>query len=112
MSGNGETPQNVAFLSGVRFAILDVALRQTGDTIPMDLLANTLALKAAVATSKLEGRMAREADIRDSYFLTVPGEALGPDGDMLAFWSNFRSFSFIPRKIWEPFFENLVGEKC
>ena len=52
----------------------------------MELLANTLALKAAVATSKLEGRMAREADMRDAYFLTTPGEALGPDGDMLAFW--------------------------
>ena len=37
-------------------------------------------------TSKLEGRLAREADIRDAYHLTPPGEARGPDGDLLAFW--------------------------
>ncbi|WP_417728436.1 DUF1403 family protein [Roseovarius sp.] len=30
--------------------------------------------------------MAREADIRDAFHLTPPGEARGPDGDLLAFW--------------------------
>lgn len=50
------------------------------------MLANRLALSAATATSKLEGRLAREADIRDAYHLTPPGEARGPDGDLLAFW--------------------------
>jgi hypothetical protein len=50
------------------------------------LLANRLALSASTATSKLEGRMAREAGIRDAYHLTPPGEARGPDGDLLAFW--------------------------
>jgi hypothetical protein len=34
----------------------------------------------------LESRLAREADIRDAYHLTPPGEARGPDGDLLAFW--------------------------
>lgn len=53
---------------------------------PLRLLANRLALAAAEATSKLEGRLAREADIRDAYLLTPPGEAPGPDGDLLAFW--------------------------
>ncbi|MEO1638802.1 MAG: DUF1403 family protein [Pseudomonadota bacterium] len=52
----------------------------------MKLLANLLALKAATATSKLEGRLVREEDIRDAYHLTPPGEARGPDGDLLAFW--------------------------
>jgi hypothetical protein len=50
------------------------------------LLANRLALNAATATSKLEGRLAREADIRDAYHLTPAGEARGPDGEILAFW--------------------------
>lgn len=54
--------------------------------VPVKLLANRLALSAATATSKLEGRLAREADIRDAYHLTPPGEARGPDGDLLAFW--------------------------
>ena len=87
---SGETPQNVAFLSGATFALLDMNLHQPGESIPKDLLRNTLALKAAVATSKLEGRMAREGDIRDAYHLTSPDEEgvrhWGPDGDVLEFW--------------------------
>lgn len=77
----GETPQNVAFLSGASFAMLDVVLQQSREPVPKTLLANTLALKAAVATPKLEGRLAREADIRDAYHLTPPdadGIAPGP----------------------------------
>lgn len=54
--------------------------------VPLKLLANRLALTAATATSKLEGRLAREADIRDAFHLAPPGEARGPDGDLLAFW--------------------------
>lgn len=91
-SGVGESPANVAFLSGASFAMLDVLLRQSGDAVPVKLLANTLALKAAVATSKLEGRLAREPDIRDSYHLTPPDadgvRHWGPDGDVLDFWRN------------------------
>lgn len=87
---SGETPQNVAFLSGATFALLDMILHQPGESIPKDLLRNTLALKAAVVTSKLEGRMAREGDIRDAYHLTPPDEEgvqhWGPDGDVLEFW--------------------------
>lgn len=87
---SGETPQNVAFLSGATFALLDIILHQSGESIPKDLLRNTLALKAAVATSKLEGRMAREGDIRDAYHLTPPDEEgvqhWGPDGEVLEFW--------------------------
>ncbi|WP_026481072.1 DUF1403 family protein [Ahrensia sp. 13_GOM-1096m] len=86
----GETPQNVAFLSGASFAMLDMILQQSGDSIPKALLSNNLAMKAAVATSKLEGRMAQEADIRDAYHLTPPDEEgvrhWGPDGDVLDFW--------------------------
>lgn len=87
---SGETPENVAFMSGARFAMLDIILTQSGESIPKNLLRNTLALKAAVATSKLEGRMARETDMRDAFFLIAPDQDgichWGPDGDMLAFW--------------------------
>jgi hypothetical protein len=55
----------------------------------MKLLANRLALRAATATSKVEGRLGREAHIRDAYHLTPPGEARGLDGDLLAFWRDF-----------------------
>lgn len=91
-SGRGEALETMAFLSGASFAMLDVLLQQTGDAVPKTLLANTLALKAAVATSKLEGRMATEADIRDAYHLTPLDEEgvrhWGPDGDVLDYWRN------------------------
>ncbi|MEW7009903.1 DUF1403 family protein [Lentilitoribacter sp. EG35] len=89
-SANAETPQNVAFLSGASFAMLHMILQQSGDAVPKALLTNTLAMKVAVATSKLEGRMARETDIRDAYHLTPPDEEgmrhWGPDGDVLDYW--------------------------
>lgn len=64
--------------------VLDGLVSDAAHSVPVKLLANRLALKAATATSKLEGRLAREADIRDAYHLTQPGEARGQDGDLLA----------------------------
>ena len=66
--------------------MLDQQVSDPRHGVPVKLLANRLALSAATATSKLEGRLAREADIRDAFHLTPPGEARGPDGDLLAFW--------------------------
>jgi len=85
-SGRAETPETVAFRSGAALMILDQLLSDPRHGVPVKLLANRLALNAATATSILEGRLAREADIRDAYHLTPPGEARGPDGDLLAFW--------------------------
>jgi len=81
-----ETPETVAFRSGAALMVLDQLISDPRHGVPIKLLANRLALSAATATSKLEGRLAREADIRDAYHLTPPGEACGPDGDLLAFW--------------------------
>lgn len=66
--------------------VLDQLVSDRRYGVPVKLLANRLALSAATATSKLEGGLAREADIRDAFHLTPPGEARGPDGDLLAFW--------------------------
>lgn len=85
-SGQTETPETVAFRSGAALTVLDQLVSDPRHGVPVRLLANRLALSAATATSKLEGRLAREADIRDAYHLTPPGEARGPDGDLLAFW--------------------------
>ncbi|MEM1149008.1 MAG: DUF1403 family protein [Pseudomonadota bacterium] len=85
-SGRPETLETVAFLSGAALAVLDQLISDPRHGVPLKLLANRLALSAATATSKLEGRLAREADIRDAYHLASPGEAMGPDGDLLAFW--------------------------
>jgi hypothetical protein len=85
-SGRAETLETVAFRSGAALTVLDQLIGDPGHVVPVKLLANRLALSAATATSKLEGRLAREADIRDAWHLTPPGEARGPDGDLLAFW--------------------------
>lgn len=85
-SGRPETLETVAFRSGAALTVLDQLVSDPRHGVPVKLLANRLALSAATATSKLEGRLAREADIRDAYHLTPPGEARGPDGDLLAFW--------------------------
>lgn len=85
-SGRTKTLETVAFRSGAALTVLDQLISDLGHGVPVRLLANRLTLTAATATSKLEGRLAREADIRDAYHLTPPGEARGPDGDLLAFW--------------------------
>lgn len=85
-SGRVETLETVAFRSGAALTLLDQLINDERHGLPVKLFANRLALSAAIATSKLEGRMAREGDIRDAYHLTPPGEARGPDGDLLAFW--------------------------
>jgi hypothetical protein len=85
-SERAETPETVAFRSGAALTVLDQLVSDPRHGVPVKLLASRLAQSAATATSKLEGRLAREADIRDAYHLTPPGEARGPDGDLLAFW--------------------------
>ncbi len=85
-SGRAETLETVAFRSGAALTVLDQLVSDPRYGVPVKLLANRQALRAATVTSKLEGRLAREADIRDAYHLTPPGEARGPDGDLLAFW--------------------------
>lgn len=85
-SGRTETLETVAFRSGAALTVLDQLVGDPKYGVPLKLLANRLALSAATATSKLEGRLAREADIRDAFHLTPQGEARGPDGDLLAFW--------------------------
>ena len=77
-SGRAETFETVAFRSGAALTVLDALVTDPNHGVPVKLLANRLALSAATATSKLEGRLAREADIRDAYHLTPPGEARGP----------------------------------
>ena len=85
-----KTPHTIEFIAGAAFAMLDMILQQWGESIPKPLLRNTLAMKAAVVTSKLEGRLATQEAIRDAYHLTPPDNDgirhWGPDGDVLDFW--------------------------
>ncbi len=107
-SGRAETLETVAFRSGAALTVLDGLVSDPGHRVPVKLLANRLALSAATATSKLEGRLAREADIRDAYHLAPPGEARGPDGDLLAFWREAAQMRLTGRD-WQAALGGLTG---
>ena len=87
-----EAPETVAFASGAALATLDVVLRDPGGTSPGALLRDRMALEAAVACLKLEGRNETAPDIRDAVCLARPvrlgraGDALGPAGEMFVAW--------------------------
>ncbi len=103
-----ETFETVAFWSGAALTVLDQLANDPRNGVPVKLLANRLALKAATATSKLEGRLARETDIRDAYHLTPPGEARGPDGDLLVFWLEAVQLR-LTGKNWHEGLKELIG---
>jgi hypothetical protein len=107
-SGRAETLETVAFRSGAALTVLDQLVGEPSQGVPVKLVTNRLALKAAIATSKLEGRMAREADIRDAYHLTPSGEARGADGELLAFWRDVVRLRLNGRD-WQGGLRDLVG---
>jgi len=107
-SQRAETLETVAFRSGAALMVLDQLVSDLSQGVPLGLLSNRLALSAATATSKLEGRLAREADIRDAYHLTPTGEARGPDGDILAFWRGAPRLKLTGRD-WHVTAQGLVG---
>ena len=82
----GKTLETEAFLSGASLAMLQMVLMGSMDTLPSELLRNRLAMRAAEACLKLEGRRESEADIRDAYYLVRAGDAMGPAGNMYARW--------------------------
>lgn len=86
VQNHGKIPEAEVFLSGASLAILHMVLADSSRTLPDKLLRNRLALRAAKACLKLEGRRESEADIRDAYYLTRAGDAMGPAGDMFARW--------------------------
>lgn len=108
-SGRAETLETVAFRSGAALTVLDQLVTDPRHGVPVKLLANRLALKTATATSKLEGRLAREADIRDAHNLTPTGEACGPDGDLLAFWRDAVRLR-LNGKDWNVSVNDLIGQ--
>lgn len=107
-SGRAETFEAVAFRSGAALTVLDALTTDPTHGVPVGLLASRLALSAATATSKLEGRLAREADIRDAYHLAPTDEARGPDGNLLALWRDAARLKLTGRYWHEPV-QGLVG---
>ena len=91
-----ETPETVAFLSGAALATLDVVLRGPGGTLSRALLRDRMALEAAVACLKLEGRIETASDIRDAVCLARAGDALGPAGEMFVAWRRLVRINLAP----------------
>ncbi len=85
-TGTAQATGSTAFLAGAALAVLDALVTDPAHGVPLRLLGARLALRSAVATSRLEGRMATEEAIRDAWHLAPPGAPRGPDGDLLAFW--------------------------
>ena len=86
----GETPDSVAFTSGAALAMLDGVLRDPGGTLPGALLRDRMALEAAVACLKLEGRIETTSDIRDEVCLARAGEAWAQPAICLWHGANWR----------------------
>ncbi len=83
---HGNTPETETFLSGASLAMLHMVLADPTEMLPAELLRNRLALRAAEACLKTEGRRESETDIRDAFYLARDGDAMGPAGDMFARW--------------------------
>ena len=81
-----KAPECEAFLSGASLAMLHMVLADPSETLPVELLRNRLALRAAEACLKLEGRRDSETEIRDAYYLARAGDELGPAGEMYVRW--------------------------
>lgn len=83
---HGKVSECEAFLSGASLAMLHMMLADPANSLPAELLRNRLALRAAEACLKLEGRRDSETEIRDAYSLARAGDELGPAGEMYARW--------------------------
>ncbi len=81
-----ESLEDSAFFSGAALAVLDRFLADPGGGPPLELLGNRLALRAAENCLNLEGRRDSQAEIRDAFYLTRPGDAPGLAGEMLIRW--------------------------
>jgi Protein of unknown function (DUF1403) len=85
-SDRGGDSEAVAFSSGAALAVLDLVLRKPEAEMPAPLLRDRLALAAAAACLGLEGRRDSKAEIRDAFYLTRIGDAMGPAGTMFNHW--------------------------
>ena len=76
--------------------------------VPVKLLANRLASESGHGHLETGRTPGARGDIRDAYHLTPPGEARGPDGDLLAFWRK-RCVCRLNGQDWHDGLRDLVG---
>ena len=83
-SGQPETPEDVAFLSGAALSHLHLVLSR--DDVPQTLLRARLALRAAEACVTRQGRPERSSELRDAVAFLQPGDEAGPAGEIYLAW--------------------------
>lgn len=86
IQNHGKALEAEVFLAGASLAMLHMVLADPSQILPAALLRNRLALRAAEACLKLEGRRDSEANIRDAYYLACDGDSRGPAGEMFVRW--------------------------
>lgn len=79
-----ETPEDVAFLSGVALSHLHLLLGQRD--VPHALWRDRLALRAAETCVAFAGRSERARELRDAVHLMRPGDLPGPAGEICLQW--------------------------
>ena len=83
--GQGQTPEEAAFLSGAALAHLHLVT--ACEDLPQDLWRARLALGAAEACAGFAGRRERVAELRDALHLTRVGDQPGPAGEIAKAWA-------------------------
>lgn len=83
-SGQAETSEDVAFLSGAALSHLHLVLNQ--QDVPQSLLRARLALRAAEVCVTHLGRPERAAELRDAVAFLQPGDSPGPAGEVYLPW--------------------------
>lgn len=103
------TLENASFAAGAALALLHAVLNDPRLQVPTKLLTAKFALKAAVRCLRSHQRGDDEASLLDAFLLTKPGDAMGPGGDMLAFWTKATSIKIGPQG-WQNRFMPLIPD--
>ena len=83
-SARPESSEDVAFLSGAALSHLHLVL--CTEDVPQTLLRMRLALRAAEACVKHQGRPEQVAELRDAVAFLQPGDSPGPAGEVYLSW--------------------------
>lgn len=83
-AARAETSEDAAFLSGAALAHLRVMLN--GTDVPLALLRQRLAVRAAEVCGAHAGRVERVRDLRDAVLFLQPGGSAGPAGEAYLSW--------------------------
>jgi hypothetical protein len=84
--GRGGSPPDDALRAGAALACLHPVATGRRDDVPVALLLDRLAMRAALGGLAMLGRSEGEAELRDEVYALRPGERPGPGGAVLERW--------------------------